>query len=126
MGKTRVGQSLLSRVWSAPTRLWWPVLAVVGACLALTAFAFDAVSEAEEARIRNAVELRVEWHAKDIEGKLDATREPFVATAIFAAAHDSFDSEAFRRFTSRVRRQGRPISALDWVPRVAGKDRAAF
>jgi CHASE1-domain containing sensor protein len=108
------------------TASWWPVAAIVAIGLLATGFAYWAAEDAENDRIAQALETRVEWRAKDIERKVDAARETFITTAVFVSSHDAINLAEFRRFTMRAQRSDQPIAAVDWAPRVAREQRAEF
>jgi PAS domain S-box-containing protein len=107
-------------------RSWSPAILVGATVLAVTGLAFLAAERAEERRVVNGLELRVDWRANDIQGKIDGTREALVATAVHVAAQPSVDAAAFERFATAVHKSGKPIAALEWVPLVARDERGAF
>src|SRR5690348_10228441 len=81
-------------------RRWAPALAVALGGLALSLFAYVIARNADEARLRSAFELRVEWRARDIERRLDAAAQSVQALAVFAAVDPAMNARQFKAFAA--------------------------
>jgi PAS domain S-box-containing protein len=105
---------------------WWPAIAVAAVGIAVSLTAFVIARNADDARIRSILELRVEWRARDFQRKILLSAESVKALAVHVAAQRNFDSEAFHRVARLWHEPDEAMTALDWAPYVAGKDRGSF
>src|SRR5713226_1522595 len=79
---------------------WVPfvIVALIGAIAAVVAFRIAA--DADDARVRGAMELRVEWRARDFERKLGILADPVNAMAILLTSAGTVSPDLFHRFAS--------------------------
>jgi len=115
------GRSLL-----AMGKLWLPVIIVIAVGLGVTAGAFLTASHAEERRVVKVLELRVDWRAENLQGKINFARQALVATAVRAAAEADVDVEEFIRFTREIAASNTSIASIAWVQPVTRAQRAQF
>ncbi|HEX3430953.1 MAG TPA: CHASE domain-containing protein [Rhizomicrobium sp.] len=111
---------------AADVSRWWPALAVAAVGIVASLAAFTVARSADDGRIKGILDLRVEWRARDFERKILLSAESVRALAVHAAADDNFDSVAFHRVARLGHDPAEAITALDWAPYVAGKDRDSF
>jgi len=99
---------------------------VIAVGLGVTAGAFLTARRAEERRVVKVLELRVDWRAKDLQGKINFARQALVATAVRAAAEADVDVEEFIRFTREIVASNTSIASIAWVQPVTRAQRAQF
>ncbi len=80
----------------------------------------------DDARIERAVQIRVEWRARDIEAKLHAMTAPIVATAAYLRTNSRPTAGEFRRFVREMALGDDALSSLLWAPLVEQSARAVF
>src|SRR5437660_4052531 len=102
---------------------WVPfvIVGVIGAIAAVVAFRIAA--DADDARVRGAMELRAEWRARDFERKLGILAEPVEAMAILLASVGNVSPDLFHRFAAGSHSQADPLRRLAWAPRVGSERR---
>ncbi len=107
-------------------RRWLSVGIPVGLVLALTIAAFCFARDAEYGDIRGEFDQRAHLLAGNLTRSLDNRQEILHAIRSFYVSSDNVERNEFTTFTQRdyVRRPG--VQSLEWVPRVAQKDRATF
>jgi PAS domain S-box-containing protein len=105
---------------------WWPTLAVGALGLAVSFAVFAIARGADDARVTSILELRVEWRVRDLERKILLSADSVKTLAVHVAADNTFDLVAFHRVAKLGHDPGDAITALDWAPYVAGKDRESF
>jgi signal transduction histidine kinase/CheY-like chemotaxis protein len=111
----------------ASFRRWWIAPAGVGIIgVALSCFAFWAAERADERRVRTALELRSEWRARDFEAKIRLAGEAVAVLAVAIAAGAPLDQEKFVQIATRARNGDAHVHSLQWAPRVARDQIAAF
>jgi len=107
-------------------KIIWPMVVAVLAGLAITVVAYEARYQAEERRIKHVLDFRTEWRALDFADKLLDSQDALTAMAAFAARTESFTSEEFEHFAAGMNFVGRPIEAVNWLPRVSRAERDAL
>lgn len=103
-----------------------PVIILVAG--ALLSFAlFQAVTLAEQQRVRNVIELYAEWRSGDIKHRLVSAVDAVEATAAFMASVRDLPGadKAFQRFVVQARADG-PVARITWAPWIRNGERAAF
>src|SRR5437773_608585 len=97
---------------------WVPfvIVGLIGAIAAVVAYRIAA--DADDARVRGAMELRAEWRARDFERKLGILAEPVEAMAILLASVGNVSPDLFHRFAAGSHSQADPLRRLAWAPRV--------
>jgi signal transduction histidine kinase len=95
---------------------WLPfvIAALVGAIGAVIAFRIAA--DADETRVRGAMELRAEWRARDVERKLHILANPVAAMAVLLASMETVDPDLFHRFAEQSHTLADPLRRLAWAP----------
>jgi len=99
---------------------------VVFVGMALSLFAFWSAQQADERRIRDVIESRSDWLARDIEAKIRLSGNAVEAVAIAIAANPSLDAAQFDRVAARARRDLGHVNSLQWAPRVPRERIADF
>lgn len=99
-------------------------LAVIG--IAATVIVFRLTREIEQARVRNALDLRVEWRARDIQNKLNDGLAPISVLAVAIATDRNATEDRFNALATGTDILHVPVSRLAWEPRVMARDREAF
>jgi len=106
---------------------WWIAPLAVGLVgVALSYLAFRAADEADAHRVRNSLESRAEWRARDIEAKIRLSGNAVENMAIAMAANEALDRAHFERIAQRARHQLDHVGSLQWAPRVRREEIAAF
>ncbi len=103
---------LLRRRWIIPAGV-----GLIGTIFSCLAFWF--AEKAEDQRVRTVLELRSEWHARDLEAKIRLAGNAVENVAIAVAANKSLGPAQFRLLAERARRGLEHVNALQWVPRVS-------
>ncbi len=80
----------------------------------------------DDARIESAVQIRIEWRARDIEAKLQAMNAPIVATAAYLRTNLRPTAGEFRRFVREMALGDDALLSVLWAPLVEQSARAAF
>jgi len=108
--------------WSGPRA--WILGFVVGAALTLATFSVvrDYEDNRTSAEFQAAAVERTDVLAGDIDHALGVLR----ALGAYYDTAATLDRAAFRRLTLSFERQGSPIQALEWIPRVPQAQRAAL
>ncbi|MGE3932950.1 MAG: CHASE domain-containing protein [Rhodospirillaceae bacterium] len=100
------------------------VVGFVGIALSLVAFWF--AQAADERRVRTVLDSRSDWLARDIEAKIRLSGNAVESLAIALAANPRLDAAQFARIAARARHGLLHVNSLQWAPRVARDDIAAF
>ena len=105
----------------------WQIVAMTAVIAFGATFAtYLAVERAEERRVYDVLELRVDWRANELQAKIDDGWDMVVATATHIAANSTIDAGQLSRFTSHAHDMEKPISAINWAPIIQDDARAAF
>ena len=108
-------------------RLYVPVVLALVIGGALSLFAYSATRDWEEARARRGFEREVIVHAANLRQEISSTIEGVHAIRALYGASKEVERDEFRAFAAvEMEEEHRGIQALEWIPRVAAADRAAF
>src|ERR1041384_3837747 len=77
---------------------WLPFIVVALLGIIGAYIAFRVATDADDVRLRGAMELRAEWRARDFERKLRILANPVEAMAILLASQQSVEADEFHRF----------------------------
>ncbi len=102
------------------------MLTVAAIGLAITAISFMLVSRAEEHRVIDGFDFRVEWRAKDLQAKINLGSRAMVATASDVATEPRVEADEFHQFTNAVGAENSSIAAIGWAVPIPDAQRAAF
>ena len=80
---------------------------------------------ADQERVHNALDLRVEWRTRDIQNKILDASVPVEALSIFIASQIEIDATEFHRFALQSRNDD-PVARLTWAPWVTPNKLTAF
>jgi signal transduction histidine kinase len=111
---------------SRSLRRWLPPIAVGAIGVVVSSLAFWVATEIDDRRIRNQLDFRSEWRARDIEAKVRLAGNAVDNIANSMAANPDLDAAQFDRIATRARQDLDHVNALQWAPRVPRADIAAF
>ncbi len=102
-------------------------LVVAGAGVVLSLAAFGVSWKFEQRRVEQALELRADWRASDLQSKLDNFGDATRATAVFVDVTERLSREAFERFArDTVAVTDVAPRSIFWAPLVRAGERAEF
>jgi len=94
--------------------------------MAIVVGTFLLVGHQEELRIREVFERKTAEVTHRLQTTLDEHLTILALTRDYFKASPTVDRQGFALFTRDVLAQNRTLQALEWVPRIAAKDRSAF
>jgi signal transduction histidine kinase/ActR/RegA family two-component response regulator len=112
--------------WARKHSGWAAPIFIALAGLALSCIAFWMADRADDRRVRTILESRAEWRARDLHAKVRLSANAVESIAIAMAANPSLGPQQFEQLAARASRGLTHVNALQWAPRVARDEVAAF